>query len=78
MYRSIPRLIVCVSSCAISYLWQMMKFHRLPCYVSLWGGVLFIIDFRSLSADIHVAEDRGFFGAPVEREYIHLLRQKTG
>lgn len=42
------------------------------------GGVLFIIDFRSLSADIHVAEDRGFFGAPVEREYIHLLRQKTG
>lgn len=78
MYRNIPRLIVCVSSCAISYLWQMMKFHRLPCYVSLWGGVLFIIDFRSLSADIHVAEDRGFFGAPVEREYIHLLRQKTG
>ena len=56
----------------------MMKFHRLPCYVSLWGGVLFIIDFRSLSADIHVAEDSGFFGAPVEREYIHLLRQKTG
>ena len=44
MYRSIPRLIVCVSSCAISYLWQMMKFHRLPCYV-VCGGSSFRIGF---------------------------------
>lgn len=43
MYRSIPRLIVCVSSCAISCLWQTMKFRRLPCCVSLWGEALSII-----------------------------------